>query len=93
MKQGVAVDARVWTARSGQDTGMQLREYVHRRGWEIVGDYFDVEISGSGDRDGNGDQQGDSPAGTFWLGQIRLFLGIRIHRFWFRLFTQMRARL
>jgi DNA invertase Pin-like site-specific DNA recombinase len=52
MKQRVAVYARVSTARSGQDPEMQmreLREYVHRRGWEIVGDYVDVGISGSKD--------------------------------------------
>jgi DNA invertase Pin-like site-specific DNA recombinase len=51
-KHGVALYARVSTAGCGQDPEMQLRElreYVHRRGWEIVGDYVDVGISGSKD--------------------------------------------
>lgn len=43
-----AIYARVSTA-NGQDPTMQtreLREYCHRRGWQITGEYVDVGISG-----------------------------------------------
>jgi len=46
-----AAYARVSTS-GGQDPSMQLRElkeYCERRGWEIVGEYVDVGISGSKD--------------------------------------------
>lgn len=47
--KAAAIYARVSTNK-GQDVGMQLRElrqYVKRRGWEIVGEYVDVGISGA----------------------------------------------
>jgi DNA invertase Pin-like site-specific DNA recombinase len=45
-----AIYARVSTANNGQDPTMQtreLREYCERRGWEIVGEYVDLGISGT----------------------------------------------
>ncbi len=48
-----AIYARVSTANNGQDPEMQtreLREYCQRRGWQIVGEYVDVGISGSKER-------------------------------------------
>jgi DNA invertase Pin-like site-specific DNA recombinase len=44
-----AIYARVST-NNGQDPTMQtreLREYIERRGWQLVGEYVDVGISGS----------------------------------------------
>src|SRR5258707_2686709 len=46
----VALYARVSTANNGQDPTMQtreLREYCERRGWQIVGEYVDLGISGA----------------------------------------------
>ena len=48
-----AIYARVSTANNGQDPAMQtreLREYCERRGWQIVGEFVDVGISGSKER-------------------------------------------
>jgi DNA invertase Pin-like site-specific DNA recombinase len=45
-----AIYARVSTASNGQDPTMQtreLREYCERRGWQIVGEYVDLGISGA----------------------------------------------
>jgi DNA invertase Pin-like site-specific DNA recombinase len=45
-----ALYARVSTANYGQDPEVQLRElreYCQRRGWELVGEYVDVGISGT----------------------------------------------
>jgi DNA invertase Pin-like site-specific DNA recombinase len=45
-----ALYARVSTANNGQDPTMQtreLREYSERRGWQVVGEYVDVGISGT----------------------------------------------
>src|ERR1700756_3435761 len=45
----VAIYARVSTANNGQDPTMQtreLREYCERRGWNVVGEYVDIGISG-----------------------------------------------
>jgi len=45
-----AMYARVSTANNGQDPTMQtreLREYCERRGWQIVGEYVDIGISGA----------------------------------------------
>lgn len=45
-----AIYARVSTVNNGQNPEMQLREireYADRRGWEIVGEYVDVGISGT----------------------------------------------
>jgi DNA invertase Pin-like site-specific DNA recombinase len=45
-----ALYARVSTANNGQDPTMQtreLREYCERRGWNVVGEYVDVGISGA----------------------------------------------
>jgi DNA invertase Pin-like site-specific DNA recombinase len=42
----------VSTLDKGQDPQMQLRElreYCQRRGWEIVGEYVDVGVSGAKD--------------------------------------------
>ena len=47
-----ALYARVSTSDKGQDPQMQLRElreHCQRRGWEIVGEYVDVGVSGSKD--------------------------------------------
>ncbi len=47
-----ALYARVSTSDKGQDPEMQLRElreHCERRGWEIVGEYVDIGISGSKD--------------------------------------------
>jgi DNA invertase Pin-like site-specific DNA recombinase len=44
-----ALYARVSTANNGQDPTMQtreLREYCERRGWNVVGEYVDIGISG-----------------------------------------------
>jgi DNA invertase Pin-like site-specific DNA recombinase len=46
----VAVYARVSTSNNGQDPTMQtreLREYCERRGWQVVGEYVDVGVSGT----------------------------------------------
>jgi DNA invertase Pin-like site-specific DNA recombinase len=48
----VAIYARVSTVGNGQSPEMQLRElrdYCERRGWQIVGEYVDIGISGSKD--------------------------------------------
>ncbi len=48
-----ALYARVSTVNNGQDPMVQtreLREYCGRRGWQIVGEYIDVGISGAKDR-------------------------------------------
>jgi DNA invertase Pin-like site-specific DNA recombinase len=45
-----AIYARVSTSNHGQDVTLQtreLREYCERRGWQIVGEYCDVGISGT----------------------------------------------
>jgi len=45
-----AIYARISTANHGQDITMQtreLREYVSRRGWQLMGEYLDVGISGA----------------------------------------------
>jgi DNA invertase Pin-like site-specific DNA recombinase len=45
-----AIYARVSTTNNGQDPTMQtreLREYCERRGWNVVGEYVDVGISGA----------------------------------------------
>ncbi len=47
-----ALYARVST-HAGQDPEMQLlelRDYCHRRGWELAGEYVDVGVSGSRER-------------------------------------------
>src|SRR6266581_7443449 len=47
-----ALYARVSTSDKGQDPEMQLRElreHCKRRGWEIIGEYVDVGVSGSKD--------------------------------------------
>src|SRR5258707_6769437 len=47
-----ALYARVSTSDKGQDPEMQLRElreHCQRRGWEIVGEFVDVGVSGSKD--------------------------------------------
>jgi DNA invertase Pin-like site-specific DNA recombinase len=47
-----AIYARISTTNHGQDVSMQtreLRDYCERRGFEIVGEYTDVGISGSKD--------------------------------------------
>jgi DNA invertase Pin-like site-specific DNA recombinase len=47
-----ALYARVSTSDKGQDPEMQLRElreHCQRRGWEIIGEYVDVGVSGSKD--------------------------------------------
>src|SRR6202521_5145684 len=46
----VAIYARVSTSNNGQDPTMQtreLREYCERRGWQVVGEYVDVGVSGT----------------------------------------------
>jgi len=46
-----AIYARVST-NNGQDPHMQtreLREYCHRRGWDVAGEYIDVGVSGAKD--------------------------------------------
>jgi len=46
----VAIYARVSTANNGQDPTMQtreLKEYIERRGWQLVGEYVDVGVSGT----------------------------------------------
>jgi DNA invertase Pin-like site-specific DNA recombinase len=46
----VAIYARVSTSNNGQDPTMQtreLREYCHRRGWTIAGEFVDTGISGA----------------------------------------------
>jgi DNA invertase Pin-like site-specific DNA recombinase len=46
----VALYARVSTNGNGQSPEMQLRElreYVERRGWQVVGEYVDVGVSGT----------------------------------------------
>jgi DNA invertase Pin-like site-specific DNA recombinase len=50
-QKGVAIYSRVST-NAGQDPSMQTREleeYCKRRGWEVVGAYVDVGISGAVD--------------------------------------------
>lgn len=45
-----AIYARISTTNNGQDPSMQtreLKEYCERRGWEIVGEYVDLGISGA----------------------------------------------
>jgi DNA invertase Pin-like site-specific DNA recombinase len=47
-----ALYARVSTSDKGQDPEMQLRElreYCERRGWQVVGEYVDVGVSGTKD--------------------------------------------
>src|SRR5271167_3068115 len=47
-----AIYARVSTNGKGQDPEMQLtelREFVSKRGWQVVGEFVDVGISGSKD--------------------------------------------
>jgi len=46
----VAIYARVSTSNNVQDPTMQtreLREYCERRGWQVVGEYVDVGVSGT----------------------------------------------
>jgi DNA invertase Pin-like site-specific DNA recombinase len=46
----IGIYARVSTTNHGQDTELQLRElreYCHRRGCEIIGEYVDNGVSGS----------------------------------------------
>lgn len=46
----VAIYARVSTTNHGQDTAMQtreLKEYIERRGWRLVGEFVDIGISGT----------------------------------------------
>jgi len=48
-----AIYARVSTSNHGQDISLQLRElrdYIARRGWQIVGEYTDSGVSGSKER-------------------------------------------
>jgi DNA invertase Pin-like site-specific DNA recombinase len=48
-----AIYARVSTANHGQDPELQLRElreYCHRRDWEISNEYVDVGVSGTKER-------------------------------------------
>ena len=48
-----AIYARVSTANGGQSPEMQLRElreYCHRRGWGVAGEFVDVGISGAKER-------------------------------------------
>jgi len=48
-----AIYARVSTSNNAQDPSMQtreLREYCERRGWQIVGEYVDLGISGAKER-------------------------------------------
>ena len=45
-----AIYARVSTSNNGQDPSMQTREikeYCERRGWQLVGEYIDLGISGT----------------------------------------------
>jgi DNA invertase Pin-like site-specific DNA recombinase len=52
-KSRVAIYARISTSNHGQDVTMQtreLREYVERRGWQIVAEFVDTGISGSKER-------------------------------------------
>ena len=45
-----AIYARVSTKDKGQNPEMQsaeLREYCHRRGWTVTGEYVDVGVSGT----------------------------------------------
>jgi DNA invertase Pin-like site-specific DNA recombinase len=52
MNTRVAIYARVSTTNHGQDVSLQtreLREYCERRGFEIVGEYTDIGVSGSKD--------------------------------------------
>src|SRR5712692_5718038 len=47
-----AIYARVSTINHRQDAGMQLRElqqFAEARGWQIVGEYVDVGVSGAKD--------------------------------------------
>src|SRR5712692_10083118 len=47
-----AIYARVSTTNHGQDVSMQMRElrqFADARGWQVVGEYVDVGISGSKD--------------------------------------------
>jgi DNA invertase Pin-like site-specific DNA recombinase len=47
-----AIYARVSTTNHGQDVNLQLRElrqFADARGWQVVGEYVDVGISGSKD--------------------------------------------
>jgi DNA invertase Pin-like site-specific DNA recombinase len=51
--QRVAIYARVSTTNHGQDVTMQtreLKEYIERRGWQLVAEYVDTGISGSKER-------------------------------------------
>jgi resolvase-like protein/single-stranded DNA-binding protein len=46
----VALYARVSTSNHGQDVTVQtreLKEFIERRGWQLVGEYVDLGISGS----------------------------------------------
>src|SRR5882762_7376018 len=46
----VAIYARVSTLNRGQDVSMQtreLRQFAEARGWQVVGEYVDVGISGT----------------------------------------------
>jgi DNA invertase Pin-like site-specific DNA recombinase len=46
----VAIYARVSTTNHGQDVSMQtreLRQFAEARGWQIVGEYVDVGVSGT----------------------------------------------
>jgi DNA invertase Pin-like site-specific DNA recombinase len=52
MTTRVAIYARVSTTNHGQDVTLQtrdLREYCERRGFQIVGEYTDIGVSGSKD--------------------------------------------
>lgn len=46
----VAIYARVSTTNHGQDAAVQtreLKEYIERRGWRLVGEFVDIGISGT----------------------------------------------
>src|SRR5258708_32977989 len=46
----VALYARTSTTNHGQDVTMQtreLKEYIERRGWRLVGEFVDIGISGT----------------------------------------------
>lgn len=53
MRVRAAIYGRVSTSNHGQDVTVQtreLREYCERRGWQLIGEYVDVGISGTKDK-------------------------------------------